>query len=129
MEIFLPTALLALTIFFLTEIIRTMRVSNRSVSLINKFLTDRNKDELIDAIWEFVNADRRLKKIVTKHSATREDFSRLHDKLMIRGDFRKYNRYVPITSFFYSSALNYLLEHRDDDPKSLTEKMMNYFNF
>ena len=128
MGIFLSSALLALTIFFVVEIRRTLRVSGKAVELIEKYLSDRNKDELINAIFEFVMKDRRLRKIVEKHSVTRDDFARLHDKLLMWGDFRKYNRYVPITSFFYASSLNYLLEHRADDAKSLTQEMMNYFH-
>ena len=62
------------------------------------------------------------------YGATREDFTKLHRKLMMWGDFRKYNRYVPITAFFYASALDYMLEHKDDDAKSITMQMMNYFH-
>ena len=128
MTIILSAALLALTIFFVTEIRRSLRRSSRSVALINKFLSDHDTQSLIDQMYEYALDDRRLKKIVAKYGAERSDFLRLHEKLMIWGDFRKYNRYVPITSFFYAGALNYLLEHKDDDAKSLTEKMMNYFN-
>lgn len=128
MDAILLTALVALAIYFVLEIKLALRRSSQSVELIEKFLSDRNKDELIDRIYEYVLDDRRLKKIVRKHGATREDFLRLHEKLMIWGDFRKYNRYVPITSFFYASALDWLLEHKSDDAKVLTEKMMNRFN-
>ncbi len=128
MTIILSAALAALTIFFAVEIRRSLRRSSRSVALINKFLSDRDSQSLIDAIYEYALDDRRLKKIVEKYGADREDFARLHEKLMVWGDFRKYNRYVPITSFFYAGALNYLLEHKNDDAKSLTQKMMNYFN-
>ena len=128
LEIFLLMASIALTIFFVTEIRRSLRRSSRSVELINKFLSDKNEVELIDALYEYATEDRRLKKIVSKYGAGKEDFTQLHRKLMLWGDFRKYNRYVPITSFFYASALDYLLEHKDDDAKSLTMHMMNYFH-
>lgn len=128
MEIFLMVALGALTIFFLIELRRTLRRSGTAVELINKFLSDRNTSELIDRIYEFALNEGRLNKIVKKYGADRSDFLRLHEKLMLWGDFRKYNRYVPITSFFYAGSLEYLLEHKDDDAKSLTEQMMNYFH-
>ena len=121
-------ALIALTIFFVTELRRSLRRSSRSVELINRFLIDHDSRTLIDDIYDYALNDRRLKKIVSKYGAGREDFAQVHEKLMIWGDFRKYNRYVPITSFFYASALEYLLEHKDDDAKSLTMKMMNYFH-
>ncbi|MBR1579315.1 MAG: hypothetical protein IJ668_02310 [Selenomonadaceae bacterium] len=128
MNAILMLALLALTIFFATEIRRSLRRSSRSVELIDKFLSDRNEAELIDALYEYATGDRRLKKIVANYGATREDFTKLHRKLMMWGDFRKYNRYVPVTSFFYASALDYMLEHKDDDAKSITMQMMNYFH-
>ena len=128
MEIFLLMALIALTIFFVTELRRSLRRSSRSVELINRFLIDHDSQTLIDDLYEYALNDRRLKKIVSKYGAGRDDFARVHEKLMMWGDFRKYNRYVPITSFFYASALDYLLEHKDDDAKSLTMKMMNYFH-
>ena len=128
MNIFLMVALIALTIFFVVELRRSLRRSSRSVELINKFLSDRNTSELIDRMYEYAMDDRRLRSIVKKYGADRADFLRLHEKLMMWGDFRKYNRYVPITSFFYAGALEYLLDHKNDDPKSLTQAMMNYFH-
>lgn len=128
MEVLMLAALMALTIFFVTELRRSLRRSSRSVELIDRFLKDQNAETLIDDIYDYAVSDRRLKKIVGKYGAGRDDFLRLHEKLMMWGDFRKYNRYVPITSFFYASALDYLLAHKDDDAKSLTMHMMNYFH-
>lgn len=63
-----------------------------------------------------------------RHNATVEDIRLIHGKLMEWGDFRKYNRYVPVTSFFNVTTLEYLLEHKGDDAKALTAKMMNHFH-
>ena len=120
--------LIILTIFFVTEIKRSLKRSKKSVELITKYSDDKKNPQLIDEIFEFVVNERRLSKIVKKYNADKKDFTALHKKLLIWGDFRKYNRYIPITSFFYASALDYLLSHKDDDPKSLTQRMMNYFH-
>lgn len=120
--------LIILTIFFVMEIKRSLKRSRKSVELIIKYADDKQNPQLIDEIFEFVINEQRLSKIVKKYSADKNDFATLHEKLMIWGDFRKYNRYIPITSFFYASALNYLLEHKNEDPKVLTQKMMNYFH-
>ena len=120
--------LIILTIFFVTEIQRSLKRSKKSVELIIKYADDKKNPQLIEDIFEFVNHEKRLSKIVKKYNADKNDFEALHEKLMIWGDFRKYNRYIPITSFFYVSALDYLLEHKDEDPKILTQKMMNYFH-
>lgn len=129
MNIFLDIFLVALVIYFIFAISRTMRLSKKSVSLIEKYENDKFNPQLIDEIFAAISDDVLLKRILKHHNATRRDISKLHAKLMKWGDFRKYNRYVPITSFFNVTALEYLLEHRNDDAKSLTEKMMNHFHF
>ena len=128
MEIFLILLLIALTIFFVLEIRRSLKRSKRTVELINKYWNDKKSPQLIDEIFDFITKDRRLSLIIKKYNADKNDIKALYKKLLIWGDFRKYNRFVPITSFFYAGALDYLLQHKDDDAKSLTMKMMNYFN-
>ena len=129
MNIFLDILLVALIIYFVFAIRRSMRMSNASVALIEKYEHDKNNPQLIDEIFAAISDDILLRKILKQHNATRRDISKLHAKLMKWGDFRKYNRYVPITSFFNITTLAYLLEHKNDDAKSLTEHMMNHFHF
>ena len=129
MNIFLDLLLVALVIYFVYAIRRTLRMSKVSVSLIEKYENDKLNPKLIDEIIAAINDDALLRRIFQRHKATRHDISRLHAKLMKWGDLRKYNRYIPITSFFNVHTLEYLLEHKNDDAKSLTEKMMNHFHF
>ena len=103
--------------------------SGKSVALIEKYENDKLNPQLIDDILAAINDDALLSRILKRHQATRRDISKLHAKLMKWGDFRKYNRYIPITSFFNVHTLEYLLEHKNDDAKSLAEKMMNHFHF
>ena len=120
--------LIALSIFFIIEIRRSLTRSKRTVELIDKYWNDKNSPKLIDEMFEYALNDRRLSKIVKKYNADKNDFAAIYQKLLLWGDFRKYNRFVPITSFFYAGALEYLLSHKDNDAKSLTQRMMNYFN-
>ena len=129
MNIFLNVLLVALFAYFVFAIRRTLKMSRISVGLIEKYENDKRNPQLIDEIFSAISDDILLKRILKRHGATKQDISRLHAKLMKWGDFRKYNRYVPITSFFNVSTLEYLLEHKNDDAKSLTEKMMNHFHF
>ena len=129
MNIFLDIILVALVIYFIFAIRRTLKMSKASVALIEKYENDKLNPKLIDEIFAAINDDALLKRIVKRHGATRQDIKRLHAKLMKWGDFRKYNRYVPITSFFNVHTLEYLLKHKNDDAKSLTEHMMNHFHF
>ena len=129
MNILLNVALCVLIVYFVFAIRRSMRMSKASVALIEKYENDKFNPQLIDEIFAAISDDVLLKRILKRHNATRRDISKLHAKLMKWGDFRKYNRYVPITSFFNVHTLEYLLEHRNDDAKSLTEKMMNHFHF
>ena len=129
MDIFLDIIFVALVIYFVFAIRRSMRMSRASVALIEKYENDKNNPKLIEEIFAALNDDALLKRILKQHNATQKDISKLHAKLMKWGDFRKYNRYVPITSFFNVHTLEYLLEHKNDDAKSLTQKMMNHFHF
>ena len=129
MNIFLDLLFVVLIIYFVFAIRRSMRMSNASVALIEKYENDKFNPQLIDEIFAAISDDVLLKRILKRHNASRRDISKLHAKLMKWGDFRKHNRYVPITSFFNVHTLEYLLEHKNDDAKSLTEKMMNHFHF
>ena len=121
--------IILLTVAVAFALFRSLKMSKKSVELIEKYENDKSSPELIKEIYEFIKKDFRLKKILEKYNADEKEISKLHAKLMKWGDFRKYNRYVPITSFFNTTTLEYLLEHKSDDPKSLTEKMMNHFHF
>ena len=129
MNIFLDILLVALVIYFVFAIRRTLKMSRASVALIKKYENDKLNPQLIEEIFAAISDDVLLSRILRRHNATTKDISRLHAKLMKWGDFRKYNRYVPITSFFNVHTLEYLLEHKNDDAKSLTQKMMNHFHF
>ena len=129
MNIFLDVLFVALVIYFIFAIRRSMKMSSASVALIEKYENDKDNPQLIEDIFAAINSDVLLSRIVKSHNATPKDISRLHAKLMKWGDFRKYNRYIPITSFFNVRTLEYLLEHKNDDAKSLTQKMMNHFHF
>ncbi len=128
MNIFLDVLFVALVVYFIFAIRRSMRMSKASVALIEKYENDKRNPQLIDDIIAALNSDTLLSRILKQHNATRHDIARLHAKLMKWGDFRKYNRYVPITSFFNVHTLEYLLKHKNDDAKALTEKMMNHFH-
>ena len=129
MNILLDILFVALVVYFVFAIRRSMRMSSASVALIEKYEHDKDNPQLIEDIFAAINSDVLLSRILKRHNATTRDISRLHAKLMKWGDFRKYNRYVPITSFFNVRTLEYLLEHKNDDAKSLTQKMMNHFHF
>lgn len=118
----------AVTIIFLLGIFRTFRISKISVGLIEKYENDKKNPELIEEIFQEINKDFFLSHVFKKNSAEKKDIELLHRKLMKWGDFRKYNRYVPITSFFNVNTLDYLLKHKSDDAQKLTEKVMNHFH-
>ncbi len=129
MQYFLIIILITATIIFIGGTYRALKMSRKSVALIEKYENDKNNPALIQEIFDALREDFWLNKILQDNNATIDDIKTLHKKLMKWGDFRKYNRYVPITSFFNRTALKYLLTHKNDDSKSLTEKMMNHFHF
>ena len=128
MQYFFIIILITAAIIFVFGTWRAMKMSRISVALIEKYENDKNNPALIQEIFDALRADFRLNKILQENNATAADIKLLHRKLMKWGDFRKYNRYVPITSFFNVTTLKYLLEHKSDDARALTEKMMNHFH-
>ena len=128
MQNFLLIFVIVLTLVFIFEIRRILKRSKKTVELIDKYWNDKKSPELINEIYNYIVNDSRLSRIQKKYNADRSDIAALHKKLLIWGDFRKYNRYIPITSFFYAGSLDYLLSHKDDDAKSITQRMMNYFH-
>ena len=128
MEYILTFLFLLLVAIFLLEMRHSMRRSAESVRLISAYMEDLENPRLIEEITAYCNSDRKLRRIMDKHGATAEDIGDIYHKLLIWGNFRKYNRFVPITSFFYAYSLNYLLSHRGEDPKALTQKMMNFLH-
>ena len=129
MQIFFTLLLILIVAIFLAGTFRAYQMSKKSVALIEKYEDKKNNPQLIEEIFSAIIKDFFLRRILTKHNATIDDIAKLHKKLLKWGDFRKYNRYVPITSFFNRTTLDYLLTHKDDDAKSLTTKMMNHFHF
>ena len=129
MQIFFIILLILVAIIFFMGIFRAFMMSKKSVALIEKYQNDKKNPQLIQDIFSKLSEDFMLRRILTRHNATVDDIAKLHKKLLIWGDFRKYNRYIPITSFFNKTTLEYLLTHKNDDAKSLTEKMMNHFHF
>lgn len=120
--------LIVIVAAFALGIARALRMSRKSVALIEKYEGDFKNPALVEEIYAEVREDFLLNRILQRHGASLEDFKKLNAKLMIWGDFRKYNRYVPVTSFFNRTTLEYLLAHKNDDARSLTEKMMNHFH-
>jgi len=129
MQILFTLLLVVVTMIFIAGTFRAFRMSKKSVALIEKYSEDKKNPRLVEEIFSAINEDFFLRRILRKHNAKLSDLAALHEKLLKWGDFRKYNRYVPITSFFNVTTLEYLLTHKDDDAKSLTEKMMNHFHF
>lgn len=117
-----------LTVIFVREELYHLRKLNVVRRLIDTYEHDVENPALIDTMYEYCCKDRKLKKVVEKHHATRDDFALCFRKLLQWGNFRKYNRFVPISAFFAKYTLDYMLTHTDQNDKDYTMKMMNFFN-
>lgn len=122
------TLAVLLVLYLLYELFRQLSKLNQVRRLIDTYEHDVENPRLIDEMFSYCTSDRKLKKVVEKHGATRERFDKIYHKLLVWGNFRKINRFVPISSFFAVYTLDYLLTHEDDDPYKLTKKMCNFFN-
>ena len=119
---------LVLFVIVALEMYHSLKRSETTNRLINKYIDDLENEHLFDEIYEYCQKDFKLRRIMRKHAATKEDIKSLHKKLMTWGNIKKGRRFVPITSFFYAYSLNYLFEHRDDADKKVTMRMLNFFH-
>ena len=117
-----------LVALFLFEMWRQLYKLNTVNNLIRTYEHDVENPKLIDEMYDFCLKDRKLKKVMAKYNPTKEDFDKLYHKLLLWTNFRKYRRFVPISSFFFREPLSYLLEHKEEDPKQLAMKMMDFFH-
>ena len=120
--------LIGLAAMFLWEMRHSMKRSAEAVRLISTYIEDLENPKLIEEIYAYCQSDWKLRRILAKYHGTSDDIRMLYHKLLFWGNFRKYNRFVPITSFFYAYSLGYLLRHKEDDAKELTMKMMNFLH-
>ena len=118
-------AIFALVVF---ETVHSLKRSNTTARLISVYADNTENEKLFDEIYDYCINDYKLKKIMQKYNATKEDIKFLHKKLMTWGNIKKGHRFIPITSFFYAYTLEYLFTHRDDDDKKVTMRMLNFFH-
>ena len=117
-----------LTILFIIEMRRSLKRSSVTNQLIHDYIDNLEDTTLIDKIYLYCITDRRLKRIMKRHAASKEDLHAIYQKLLIWGNFKKGRRFVPISSFFFTTTLEYLLKHQNDDAKKITMRMMNFFH-
>ena len=120
--------LVALCVLFATEMRHSMKRSEAAADLIRRYIDDLDNPQLIDEIYDYCQKDFKLKRIIERLAVRREDIAEQYNKLRIWGDIKKGRRYVPITSFFYVYSLEWLLTHKDADPKDAAMKMMNFLH-
>ena len=120
--------LAALILVFWWSMRRSLRRSTVTNRLITEYMDKLQDPALIDEIFTYCQQDWRLRRIMKKYEARQEDFKIIYDKLLLWGNFKKGRRFVPISSFFFTTSLEYLLKNQEGDPKKLTMKMMNFFH-
>lgn len=120
--------LVALTVFFLYGVRRSWQRSAHLTKRIAAYADHPHDPAIIDLIFGDLQQDRRLRRLLAAHHATKEDIARIYQKLLQWGNFKKRRHFIPISSFYFAGSLSHLLQHKDDDAKTLTMKMLNYFH-
>lgn len=114
--------------FFILTMIYYLKKKNVVHALIREYEHNLHDPVLIEKIYSYCMSDWRLRSIMKKYQANPGDIKAIYEKLLIWGNFKKYSRFIPISSFFYTTSLKYLLKHKDGDAKKITMKMMNFFH-
>ena len=120
--------LVVLAVLFVLEMRHSLKRSTAANNVVRKYIDDGDNPALIDEIYDYCVNDFKLKRIMKRNDATRDTIEHLYRKLKVWGDIKKGRRYVPITSFFYAYALEWLLTHQDADDKEAAMKMMNFLH-
>ncbi len=130
-HIFSYIMLVGIILLFFFTMRRIMKRDNIINELILGFFDRQtlSREELIDKMYAYACQDFRLKKLIHNHQATIDDYGKIFDKLIHWANFKKRKRYIPVNAFFFYGSLDYLLRHKDEDAKTITMKMMNYFHF
>lgn len=85
--------------------------------------------DIVTEIYNYITNDERLRMIMQKHHATKDDVSHLFYALQGGGAAQKGGgNYPPISSFFFQSSLDYILTHKNDSPEELSLAMLEYFH-
>ena len=85
--------------------------------------------DIVTEIYNYITNDERLRMIMRKHHATKDDVSNLFYALECGGAAQKGGgNYPPISSFFFQSSLDYILTHKNDSPEELSFAMLEYFH-
>ncbi|MCI6100252.1 MAG: hypothetical protein MR698_06390 [Selenomonas sp.] len=129
MQVIFGFLLALLIVVFLIETRHNLKRDSAAFRLVEQYEKDLGNPALVDAIVDFVENDWKLKRVWRREHGTKDDVRGLIKHLMLWGNMRKGRRFIPITSFFYVASLEYLLKHKDGEPKKLAMKMMQIFHF
>ena len=128
MNIILFLLLLILITIFVIEMRHSLKRSTAVNDITRRYENDADNPALIGEIFAYCQNDRKLAPIIKKYGATEATLTKIFHKLRVWGDIKKGRRYVPVASFFYAYALDWLLRHEDDDEKKMAMKMMNFLH-
>lgn len=129
MQVMFEILLVLLIALFAFETWHNLKRDRFVVELVDRYEKDLGNPVLVDAIVDFIEHDWKLKRVWRRENGTKDDVRGLIKHLMLWGNMRKGRRFIPITSFFYVGALEYLLRHKDSEPKKLAMRMMQIFHF
>lgn len=129
MQVIFGVLLALIIVVFLIETRHNLKRDSAAFRLVEQYEKDLGNPALVDEIVGFVENDWKLKRVWRREHGTKDDVRRLIKHLMLWGNMRKGRRFIPITSFFYVGSLEYLLKHKDGEPKKLAMKMMQIFHF
>ena len=129
MQALFSLLLVLLVLLFIVEMRHNLKRDSAAFQLVEQYEKDLGNPALVDAIVDFIEHDWKLKRVWRRENGTKDDVRSLIKHLMLWGNMRKGRRFLPITSFFYVGSLEYLLRHKNGEPKQLAMKMMQIFHF
>ena len=117
-------------VLFMTNPLNTQSLekSRDLKAIIEKYNNDYRNPELIGELYRYCVESRMLNHIVDKHRATVNDFAVVYNCLMDNCQVKKNGHFVPISTLFFASSLDYALSHNGLWTKNNSEWILRYFD-
>lgn len=121
--------ILVLAFVMLNPISSSSLEKSRDLKLITeKYSDDYLNPNLLEEIYSYCVKSKMLNHIIEKHNATIKDFSVVYIYLMHSCPVKKHGHFVPVSTFFFASSLDYALSHKNLWTQDDTEWILRYFD-
>jgi len=129
MTIFFIVIAIVILFVFLNPITQNSLQKSRDLEeIIQRYKNDYLNPTLMQEIYQYCMRHYLLREIVDKHNATIKDFTVIYIYLMSSCPVEKKGHFIPISTFFFASSLDYALSKKNFWTENDTKWILRYFD-